>query len=66
MRARHYTGGVFEYDDAKLTHCPLKDACGADITMFSISTDNEGGLWLGTHKHGPQHFTGKGFERFRP
>lgn len=61
-----YAGGVFEYDGAKLTHYPLKDAAGADITVFSIYTDNRGGLWLGTHERGPQRFTGKGFERFRP
>jgi ligand-binding sensor domain-containing protein len=61
-----YSGGVFEYDGAKLTHYPLKDAAGADITTFWISTDNHGELWLGTHEHGPQRFTGKTFERFRP
>ncbi len=61
-----HAGGVFEYDGAKLTHYPLKDASGADITMFSIYTDNRGGLWLGTHEHGPYRLNGKSFERFRP
>lgn len=66
MRARHYTGGVFVYDGAKLTHYPLKDAACAEITMISIYTDNDVGLWLGTHERGPQRFTGQTFERFRP
>lgn len=61
-----YAGGVFEYDGAKLTHYPMKDAANGEITMLSIFRDDHGGLWIGTHEHGPYRFTGESFERFRP
>ena len=37
-----------------------------DITLFSISKDNQGVLWLGTHTAGPYKFNGKSFEKFKP
>ncbi len=61
-----YAGGVWRYDGAGLTHYPMKDGAGRDITMFSIYRDRSGGLWVGTHEHGAYRFDGAGFERFRP
>lgn len=61
-----YAGGVFEYDGTKLTHYPMKDGAGNDITMFSIYRDRRGDLWVGTHEHGAFKLDGTAFERFRP
>jgi len=37
-----------------------------DITLFTISKDHQGVLWLGTHTAGPYRFNGQSFEKFKP
>ncbi len=57
--------GVWKYDGQKTTHYPVKHH-GKQITLFTISKDNQGVLWLGTQTSGPYKFTGNQFEKFLP
>ncbi len=57
--------GVWRYDGDKVTHYPVKDGA-KDMWVFSISIDNYGNLWLGTHEAGAYEFNGTTFELFRP
>jgi len=60
-----YGGGVWRYDGKDATRYPVKDG-DKDITLFTISKDNQGVLWLGTHTAGAYKFNGKTFEKFKP
>lgn len=57
--------GVWRYDGKQVTRYPVKDG-DREIALFSISQDNRGDLWLGTHKGGAYKFNGKSFEKFKP
>ena len=61
-----YNAGVWRYDGKSIVHYPVKEGDKA-VTLFTIYTDNRGGLWLGTHDSGAYKFnSGKGiFERYK-
>ncbi len=60
-----YSAGVWKYDGTKITHYPVQ-INSKDITLFSIYTDNNENLWLGTHENGVLKFNGQSFEKFVP
>ncbi|MBK8286376.1 MAG: hypothetical protein IPK97_16700 [Ahniella sp.] len=60
-----YDGGVWRYDGKDVTRYPVKDG-DKNITLYTISKDNQGVLWLGTHTAGAYRFSGQSFERFKP
>ena len=60
-----FRDGVWKYDGLQVTHYPVR-VNGEGITTFSISEDNHGKLWLGTHENGAFWFDGTGFVPFRP
>jgi hypothetical protein len=60
-----YDRGVWRYDGKDATRYPVKDG-DKDITLYTITKDNQGVLWLGTHAAGAYKFNGKTFEKFNP
>src|SRR4030095_12905271 len=60
-----FGAGVWRYDGEKVTRYAVKDGA-KEITLFSISKDNSGDLWLGTHQAGPYKFHGNVFEKMPP
>jgi ligand-binding sensor domain-containing protein len=56
--------GVWRYDGKRMTHYPVTHD-GAPIWVYSIYSDREDVLWLGTHEHGVYKLNGKVFERVR-
>lgn len=60
-----FGAGVWRYDGKDMTHFPVLDR-GEQVTLFSISRDNDGTLWLGSHESGAFRLNGGTFEKFTP
>ncbi|MEZ5046910.1 MAG: two-component regulator propeller domain-containing protein [Chitinophagaceae bacterium] len=60
-----YRDGAWKYDGAKITHINVQENA-KDITLYSIYKDNNGKLWLGTHKNGVYIYNnGVSFEKIK-
>ncbi len=60
-----YSSGVWKNNGKELINYPVKRG-SEDISLFSIYSDKNGRIWVGSHDDGVYYYNGNSFEKFSP